>query len=76
MDRGRSRGAVYMPRGAVHCYRNVGTTPSRQWIVTMPSGFEKFFARCAEEFARPGGPDMNRIVQIHHEHGIDLIDEA
>jgi quercetin dioxygenase-like cupin family protein len=69
-------GAVYLPRGSVHCYRNVGATPSRQWILTTPSGFERFFARCADEFARPGGPDMNRIVEISREQGIDYVEEA
>jgi len=68
-------GAVYLPRGTVHCYRNVGTTPSRHWIITTPSGFENFFARSAEEFAKPGGPDMDKIVEIHREHGIKLLEE-
>jgi quercetin dioxygenase-like cupin family protein len=66
-------GAVYLPRGAVHTYKNVGTTPSRHWILTTPSGFETFFARCADEFAKPDGPNMDRIVEIHQEHNIDLI---
>lgn len=69
-------GLVYLPKGVEHCYRNVGTTPSRHWIITRPSGFEDFFARCADEFAQTGGPEMNRIVEIHREHGIDLIDEG
>jgi quercetin dioxygenase-like cupin family protein len=69
-------GAVYLPRGVVHSYRNVGTTPSRQWILTTPAGFEKFFAHSADEFAKPGGPEMNRIVEIHREHGIELLGEA
>ena len=67
-------GAVYLPRGNVHCYRNVGTMPSRKWNLTTPSGFEGFFARCADEFAHDGGPDMQRIVEIHQEHGITLVD--
>jgi len=69
-------GAIYFPRGSIHSYRNVGTTPSKHWILTTPSGFEHFFARCAEEFAQAGGPDMTRIVEIHKEHGIDLINDA
>jgi mannose-6-phosphate isomerase-like protein (cupin superfamily) len=69
-------GVVYLPRGVEHCYRNVGTTPSRHWIITTPSGFENFFAHCADEFARPGGPDMQRVVEIHQEHGIELLGDA
>lgn len=66
-------GAVFLPKGTAHCYRNVGTAPSRQWILTTPSGFEHFFARCAEEFGSPTGPDMPRIVEISREHGIEVV---
>ena len=70
-----SGGAAYMPRGVVHTFRNVGDQPSRMLISTTPSGFEKFFARCVEEFAKPGGPDMGRIMQIGAEHGIHFVQE-
>jgi uncharacterized cupin superfamily protein len=66
-------GAAYMPRGVVHTFKNVGKQPSRMLISTTPSGFEKFFARCAEEFATPGGPDMARIIEIGIEHGIHFV---
>jgi mannose-6-phosphate isomerase-like protein (cupin superfamily) len=66
-------GVVYLPHGTEHTYRNVGTTPSRHWIITAPSGFESFFAACAAEFARSGGPVEDRILDIHHEHGIELL---
>ena len=69
-------GAVYFPRGTTHCYRNVGTTPSRQWILTTPSGFEQFFARCADEFARPGEPSMERIVGFARDHGIEFVTDT
>lgn len=67
-------GVVYLPRGAVHCFRNVGETPSRHWIITTPSGFEVFFARCANEFAKDGPPDMGRIQEIFSEHGIRMVE--
>jgi len=66
-------GATYMPRGVVHTFKNVGDQPSRMLISTTPSGFEAFLARCAEEFAKAGGPDMARIVQIGVEHGIHVV---
>lgn len=65
--------AVFMPKGVVHSFRNAGTTPLKQLIQTSPSGFEIFFSRCAEEFAKPGGPDMQRILEISAEHGIHFV---
>jgi quercetin dioxygenase-like cupin family protein len=64
--------AVFVPKGVVHAFRNPGDKPLRMLLHTAPSGFETFFARCAEEFAKPGPPDMARIVAIAAEHGIQF----
>jgi quercetin dioxygenase-like cupin family protein len=66
--------AVFMPRGVVHAFRNSGDTPLRMLIQTAPTGFEVFFSRCAEEFDRPGPPDIKRIMEISAEHGIHFVD--
>jgi quercetin dioxygenase-like cupin family protein len=66
-------GAAFMPRAVVHTFKNFGDQPSRMLLTTMPSGFEKFFALCAAEFAKLGGPDMSRIMQIGSEHGIHFL---
>jgi quercetin dioxygenase-like cupin family protein len=66
--------AAYMPRGVVHTFRNVGQTPLRMLVSTSPSGFETFFAKCAEEFAKSGSPDMERIMAISAEHGIHFVE--
>jgi mannose-6-phosphate isomerase-like protein (cupin superfamily) len=66
-------GAAFMPRGVTHTFKNVGDQHSRMLITTTPLGFEKFFARCADEFAKPGGPDMSRIIEIAVEHGIHFL---
>jgi hypothetical protein len=47
----------------------------RMWILTTPSGFETFFSRCAAEFARPGGPDMPKVIGFSAEHGIHFVQE-
>ena len=64
---------VYVPRGNVHAFRNVGEGPSRMWIMTTPSGFETFFARCPGEFAKAGGPEMGRVLAIGAEHGVHFL---
>jgi len=67
-------GAAFMPREVVHTFKNVGHQPSRMLIMTMPSGIEKFFERCAEEFAKPGGPpEMQKLFEIGAEHGIHFV---
>jgi quercetin dioxygenase-like cupin family protein len=63
---------VYTTRGVVHTFRNAGSGPLKMLVHAAPSGFERFFARCAEEFARPGEPDMPRLVSIAGEHGIQF----
>ena len=68
-------GTAFMPRGVVHTFKNVGNQPSRMLIMTMPSGIEKFYARCAEEFAKPGGADMSRLAEIGAAHGIHFLQE-
>jgi quercetin dioxygenase-like cupin family protein len=66
-------GTAFMPRGLVHTFKNVGDQRSSMLVMTMPSGIDKFFARCAEEFAKPGKPEMARLVEIGAEHGIHFI---
>jgi len=64
---------VFAPKGSVHSLKNVGDGPMRVLVSAAPSGFEIFFARCAEAFAKPGGPDMARIVEISAEFGIQYV---
>jgi quercetin dioxygenase-like cupin family protein len=64
---------VYAPRNSVHAFKNIGDQPSRMIVSISPAGFENFFARCAEEIAKPGAPDMRRIVEFSAEHGIHFV---
>lgn len=66
---------VFAPRDTVHTFRNPGDKPLRMLIHTVPSGFEIFFERCANEFAKPGAPDMERIAAIAAAHGIHFVAE-
>lgn len=66
-------GSAFVPRGQVHTFKNVGEKESRMLLSTAPAGFDVFFTRCAEEFARPGGVDMARVFDIAAEHGIHFL---
>ncbi|MCB1123737.1 MAG: cupin domain-containing protein [Verrucomicrobiae bacterium] len=65
--------SVFMPRNVLHTFRNCGDQPLKMLIHTAPSGFDVFFRRCADVFAEPGPPDMDRIMQISAEHGIHFV---
>jgi hypothetical protein len=67
---------VYLPRDCVHSFQNIGDTPARHWALLTPSGFETFYARCAEVFAAPGPPDLARIAAITRGHGYQIFAPA
>jgi mannose-6-phosphate isomerase-like protein (cupin superfamily) len=64
---------VFAPKMWVHSLKNVGDEPARVLTAMVPAGFEVFFERCAKEFAKPGAPDLARIVEISAEHGIHYV---
>lgn len=64
---------IFVPRGEVHAFRNAGSEPLKMLIQTSPAGFERFFARCAQEFAADS-PDMDRVLEISAEHGIHFVE--
>ena len=65
--------SLYVPKGVIHTFRNAGDTPLKMLTQTSPSGFEHFMEDCAAEFAKPGPPDMGRIVEISAEYGIHFV---
>ena len=65
-------GLVFLPKGTAHCFQNLGITPGRHWIITMPAGFENFIMDTSEEWSKQSNPDQELISQIHLKHGIEL----
>jgi quercetin dioxygenase-like cupin family protein len=63
---------VYCPRGSVHAFKNNTDQPIRVFINIAPSGFERFFAEAAEEWAQPE-PDMSRITTIAEKYGLHSV---
>lgn len=63
---------VHLPAGVPHAYRNARADgPSRALVLTVPGGFEAFFA---EMSAQPAGPpDLARVAAVAERHGVFLI---
>ena len=62
--------AVFMPKGSVHSFRNPNDEPLEMLIQTIPGGFDHFFSECAEEFAKGGPPDMDKLIEISAKYKI------
>lgn len=71
---------VYVPRGNLHTYKNVGDEPGRMLVSQTPGGLhESFFEELGEEANDPnappiagGPPDVARIVETAARYGIEI----
>ena len=63
--------AVYLPRGVPHTFRNTGTTPSRHWVLTLPSGFDQFYRQAAQLFAE-GSASPDRLGALARTYGYEI----
>ena len=59
---------VHAPKGSLHTFRNVGSTPGTFLSIITPGGFERFFAEMSDLPAGP--PDMARLLEIASRHQI------
>lgn len=75
---------VYVPRGTVHWFTNVGTTPGRILVISTPAGgTEEFFFEVGEPAMDRSSPppssrgpetmeDIARLKEIAQRHGSDI----
>ena len=68
---------AYVPKGTLHTFKNIGTSPSRVVAIISPGGFEKFFVEAGEpategSSAPEGEPEVGRIVKIGQKYGLEI----
>lgn len=69
---------VYIPRGTLHRFKNVGETPARMLVLFTPAGFENFFFEVglpAEEGGTPpplGPEEIERTLAAAPKHGMEV----
>lgn len=57
---------AFLPRGTVHTFRNVGTTPGKIGVFITPGGFEEFF----EQIESIPSDNMRKILEIGGHFGL------
>lgn len=68
---------VHVPKGALHTYRNAGTTRGRLLVLVTPAGFERFFDEAGEVATNhsvpPSSPtDPQRLLEIAPKYGLEI----
>lgn len=70
---------VYIPKGSLHTYKNVGGVPGRLLAIHTPGGVhESFFEEIGEEEdeEKPSAanlpPDIGKIIAVAARHGIEV----
>jgi mannose-6-phosphate isomerase-like protein (cupin superfamily) len=71
MLRASTGGMAFGPRGAPHCFQNIGDSPGRLLVITTPSGLERFF----EQFASllPGPLDPEKLAAVGHANWVEFV---
>jgi mannose-6-phosphate isomerase-like protein (cupin superfamily) len=71
---------IYVPKGTLHAFRNVGEGPGRLLSSQTPGGLhERFFEEIGEEAAdrstppvAQGSPDLERVAAIAAKYGTEI----
>ena len=66
---------VCIPRGAIHRFDNFGTEDAKQLVITSPAIMTPAYfreARAVLEAAAGQPPDVAKMVEVFHRHGMTL----
>jgi mannose-6-phosphate isomerase-like protein (cupin superfamily) len=66
-------GVVFIPKGCVHSFRNIGDVVGRHWTFNQTGDFDQFFEKSAAVFAAPGPVNRERLLEIAREHGSEIV---
>jgi len=70
--------SIFLPRGVVHTFRNIGAAPGRILVVTVPGGFDAFVADagvpCADPAAVPQVTQaaIEKLQAACARHGLEI----
>ena len=63
---------VFLPRDVSNRYQNLGNSPAKFLHITTPGGFEQVVQRTSL-LMNGGHPDMQKVKDVAHDHGIDFV---
>jgi mannose-6-phosphate isomerase-like protein (cupin superfamily) len=67
-------GMAFGPRGAPHCFQNIGDGPGRLLAIYTPAGAERLFEEfAAKQGSLPDPADPAFLTELAHRYGIDFV---
>jgi mannose-6-phosphate isomerase-like protein (cupin superfamily) len=69
----RADASGFAPRGTAHAFQNFSGTTSKMLVMTMPGGFERFFAEVDSANEGRAEPDFVRLEQLMNQYGMELL---
>lgn len=69
---------VYLPKGILHTFKNVGTTTGRMLAVVSPAGLENFFEEVGDPVMDRSSPppfgqaEIQRLLETAPKYGIEI----
>lgn len=63
----------FAPRGTAHAYQNFSGSTARMLVMTMPGGFERFFAEVSAATEGQSAPDFARLEGLMNQYGMELL---
>lgn len=70
---------VHCPRGVPHSFTNEGDVEAVVYDWLHPAGFDQFMAESAPPLTDPADPpelDMDRVMELAPEYGVEFLDPA
>jgi quercetin dioxygenase-like cupin family protein len=71
---------LFVPKGTVHGFRNVGEKPARVLVTTAPAGLEDFFAAAGDKIKDASAPvrpamadDLKKLRSVGERHGVKVV---
>jgi hypothetical protein len=62
---------VFIPRGTLHCFHNIGDDPARLLAMFTPAGMERFFEGAAD--LPRGSFDAAAFRAVAHRAGMEIV---
>ncbi|REF42003.1 cupin domain-containing protein [Serratia ficaria] len=72
---------VTLPRGSLHYFKNIGTTPAKMLILAVPAGLEDYFIEVSQPagtFSEENPPEMDdkqieKMIRLGPKYGIEIV---